>query len=208
MFGANALHVFFVFLYLMSYVSHRGSGSAARACAQTASVSPQGTPYVSRPAVCVHPAVLTRAGCPLARCPEAGAAREPGNRKLGWGSRTGNAGTPARGRRHQGDPPPIGRPVPRGRGRERAGKATGRSPGEQDGRSHREPANQRCVPWARGRGGVVASATGSRRQVFRRLRGSWASSWLGRVPVRPPRVQGQGHGRAAAPPGVRGPLAA
>lgn len=68
-----------------------------------------------------------RPGRPRARCPRAGAAREPGNRKLRWGSRTGNVGTPAGGRRQQGDPL-LGGAVPRGRGRERAGKGLREEP--------------------------------------------------------------------------------
>lgn len=97
--GRAAAHASLPFLKQNSEQVSVGGQTGRRALMQTASVSPRGTPTPELPAV--RPTVLTAPAVPPARWPQGGVARAPGSRKLRWGSRTGNAGTPAKGRRHQ-----------------------------------------------------------------------------------------------------------
>lgn len=70
---------------------------------QTAEVSPPRTPTLGLASI--YPAVLTAPDAPAPGAHRLTPRESWENRKLEWGSRTGNASTPATVRQHQGDPP-------------------------------------------------------------------------------------------------------
>lgn len=173
--------------------------------AQTPSASPADSRARARP-----PGGSQRFAWPSAPGPQLVPRESRENRKLEWGSRTGNAGTLATVRSRKGD---STRPrCPRGRERERAGESGWAVPcrGGVIGTSanHRRlhgAGQRRCLGDA-----LPASVPGGLESWGHRL-GSARFQDLSRLPVRPLRPPGlrrPGRGVAFGPLGVKGPLVA